>query len=304
MRNRMNVLNPLLLVSGLIYLAVPSAGCGGGGTTDPGGDPGGGNPPQNATVNLDIRGLTGSEGAMEVRYAIADAPVSRAAESVIPRAALLQYCTTVGSSGSCPITVPVGKFLSLYAYEGFEGVYTPTAVIIPVNQAWHEFVSFSGDCSQSGVLTQGDCGLSVTQAKTYNIRADFTAMPEVRIMMHGQTSFRILPITVRTILQMPAAGKTKPQGASGGPFPTLAIGGQTWFPFGTEVQLEATPTNQAQFIRWEGCKTGTGGSLPLCTLPQPAAGSPSVVRLFHEYWQCPNGSIADAPATNCTKVRP
>jgi hypothetical protein len=123
-------------------------------------------------------------------------------------------------------------------------------------------------------------------------------------MMHGEVSFRILPITVRTLLQMPAAGRSLPQGFSGGPFPTLAIGAQVWFPFGTEVQLEALPKNQAQFIRWEGCKTGTGGTLPLCSLPQPAAGSPAVVRVFHEYWQCPNGSIADGPAANCTKVRP
>ncbi|MEQ1691967.1 MAG: hypothetical protein ABMA00_11815 [Gemmatimonas sp.] len=295
--------SPILLVA--LLVTVPLSGCGGGGSTNPGTPPGGGGLPQNANVHLEIRGLTGSEGAMEVRYAIANAAVTRAAESVIPRAALLQYCTTVGSTGSCDITVPVGQFVSLYAYEGFDGVYTPTTVIIPMNKYWHEFVTFSGDCGQSGGLLHGDCGVNVTQAKTYNVRADFTAMPEVRVMQHGMTGYRISPITVRTLLQMPAAGRTVPQGASGGPFPALALGSQVWFPFGTEVNLVAQQVNQSRFIRWEGCKTGTGGTDPSCTLPQATSGgAPAVVRLFHEYYQCANGSIADAPSANCTLVRP
>lgn len=293
---------PVSCVAGILLV-----GCTSGGTDpepNPGGNPGGNPPlPQNATVRLEIRGLTGAEGAMEVRYAIASGPVTRAAESVIPRAALLQYCTTVGSSGSCDITVPVGQFVSLYAYEGYAGTHYTTPNPIALPKEAHEFVAFSGDCSQSGGLLQGDCGVNVTQAKTYNVRADFTSMPEYRIMMHGATAFDIT-ITVRNMLVMPIVNRSPTPGGSGGLVGTPTLNSQGWYPFGTEVKLVAKPNNQGQFIRWEGCKTGTGGTNPTCIVAQSTSGgTPATVRIFSQYWQCPVG-VADGPSPNCMLVRP
>ncbi len=292
-------------------LAVGMYGCTGGSKSDMGTGPDEEQkkPPGNqmATVRLEIRGLTGNEGAMEVRFAVASGPVSRAAESVIPRQALLQYCTTVGSTGSCDITVPVGQFVSLYAYEGYAGTHFVTSGAIAIPKEAHEFVNFSGECSQSGPLVRGDCGVAATEARTYNVRADFTSMPEYRITIHGYTAFDIA-ITTRDMLQMPVKNLSPPPGSSGGPAGTPALIAQGWYPIGSEVRFTAKPNNQAQFVRWEGsCRFGTGGTEPLCILQETASGGPPAgLRLFHEYWQCPNGSIADgiAPGSNCVKVRP
>jgi hypothetical protein len=298
-----------------------AAACGGGGTTsntreqdgqpDAGGDDetgGGGQTGEsgNALVHLEILGLTGGEGAMEVRYAIADELISRADESMIPRPAQIQYCTTVDSTGSCDISVPVGKAITFYAYEGYEGsYYVTTSGILPVPAEAHEFVSFGGDCSETGALRHGDCGLRAESARTYDVRAEFTSMPEFRVEIHGATAFDI-EVEVRDLLHMPVENRSPPKGAGGGTAASPIVISQAWFPFGTETTLTAQPSNMAQFIRWEGCKTGTGGTDPVCVVAQSTSGgTPAVVRLFHEYWVCPGtAGVADGPGPNCTKQTP
>jgi len=242
---------------------------------------------------------------MEVRYTIADALVARADESVIPRRSLLEYCVTDGSTGTCEISVPVGKSISFYAYEGYAGsYYVTTSGIIPVPKEAHEFVTFSGDCSQTGVLLKGDCGLRAEAAHTYNVRADFTSMPEFRVEILGATAFEI-ETEVRDLLQLPVQNRSPAKGGHGGTAGTPSVIAQAWFPFDTETTLTAKPANQAQFVRWEGCKTGSGGSNPICVVAQSTSGgTPAVMRLFHEYWLCPNGAVGDGPAPNCTKQTP
>jgi hypothetical protein len=258
-----------------------------------------------ALVRLEIQGLTGNEGAMEVRYVVADELISRADESAIPRPAPLQYCTTVGSSGSCDISLPVGKSVTFYAYEGYAGsYYVTTSGILPLPEEAHEFVSFEGDCSGTGVLRQGDCGLRAESARTYEVRAEFTSMPEFRVEIHGATAFDI-ELEVRDLLQLPVQNRTPPRGAGGGTTGSPSVIAQAWFPFGTETTLTAKATNMAQFLRWEGCKTGTGGTDPVCVVAQSTSGgAPAVVRLFHEYWLCPNGAVGDGRDVNCTKQTP
>jgi hypothetical protein len=258
-----------------------------------------------ALVRLEIVGLTGNEGAMEVRYTIADEFISRADESSIPRPSQLQYCTTTGDSGSCDISVPVGKSVTFYAYEGYEGsYYVTTSGILPVPKEAHEFVSFSGDCSETGVLLRGDCGLRAEAARSYEVRAEFTSMPEFRVEIHGATAFDI-EVEVRDLLHMPVENRSPPRGSGGGTSGSPQTIAQAWFPFGTETTLTAQPANQAQFVRWEGCKTGTGGSDPVCSVARSTSGgAPAVVGLFHEYWLCANGAVGDGPSPNCTKQVP
>jgi len=265
-------------------------------------DPG----PGNALVRLNIRGVTGLERAMEVRYAIADAPITRAAESVIPRPAPISYCITVLATGTCDIIVPIGKSLSLYAYEGFDGAFK---VVAPMNGFtlegnMHEFVVFTGECLQAQGFLPGDCSVTPTVSRTYVVGADFSIMPTFRVYSTGKTGAEG-PITARDVRGMPVRENIFSEGGTGGSSNTETLIGEGAFAVGTEITLFASLfINQAMFIRWEGCKTGTGGTQLNCTLPSSTPGAaPATVRIFGEYWQCAQG-IADGPGTGCNKIRP
>lgn len=261
---------------------------------------------QNPIVRINIRGLTGLEGAMEVRYTVANTPLTRAAESTIPRPSPIQYCVTVGSTGTCDITVPIGKSISLFAYEGSDGAVKQVAPGngFTLEKTMHEFVAFTGgDCVQPAGFLTGDCVVTPTTARTYVVGADFTILPTYRIYSTGMTTASGT-VTARPVLGLPVRANIFTVAGTGGSSATEVVVTEGAFAFGTVVTLTATNRNQAQFIRWEGCKTGTGGTNPTCTLPQSTSGAaPATVRLFGEYWQCAVG-IADAPGSGCTKVRP
>jgi hypothetical protein len=208
---------------------------------------------------------------------------------------------------TCDEIVPLGKVLSIYAYEGFDGAVHPTGAGNPFNfqGIMHEFVGFQGnDCLQPTGFLPGDCAITVSAARTYTVTVDFTVHPRFRIYSTGMTSAQGI-VDARDILGLPVRANIFTAAGTGGSSSSEVLVTEGAFPFGTEITLVAQPVNQAQFVRWEGCKTGTGGTNPTCTLPSSTSGAtPATVRLFGEYWQCANNTIADAPGAGCTKITP
>jgi hypothetical protein len=136
------------------------------------------------------------------------------------------------------------------------------------------------------------------------VGADFTVVPTFRIYSTGMTH-AAGTVKARNVLGLPVRANIFTVAGTGGTSATEVVVTEGAFPLGTEITLTATPVNQAQFIRWEGCKTGTGGTNPTCTLPASTSGAaPATVRLFGEYWNCGTSGIADAPGPGCTKIRP
>jgi hypothetical protein len=243
---------------------------------------------------------------MEVRYAVASGPITRAAESVIPRPAPIQYCISVGSTQTCEVLVPIGQSITLYAYEGFDGTITPVAPGngFTLQGIMHEFVSFTGnDCLQPVGFQPSECAVTPTTARVHTVRADFTIMPTFRVRSIGMTGASGT-VTARDVRGLPVRPNIFTEAGIGGSSNTDVVVAEGAFAFGTEITLTAQPRNQAKFIRWEGCKTGTGGTNPTCTLPSSVSGTaPATVKIVGEYWQCAVG-IADGPGSGCTLIRP
>ena len=205
-------------VAVMLLLSTVAACGGGGGSTDPDGNGGGGGGGGDgvARLVLTIEGQAGTERDMTVRYVIADGPTTRAAASAI-------LPTPFGCFSDvdpvCPIDVPVGKTISLFAIEG-EGYVAGDAgngrPVPPPDPLRHEFVSYVGDCETSATL--GDCVLHVTADREYNIRAQFAEIRRSYSRSQGPDRWRIsspfaiaspFPIA-RTRTRRPGAALVRP----------------------------------------------------------------------------------------------
>ena len=147
----------------------------------------------------------------------------------------------------------------------------------------HEFVAIEGgDCTQPVGFLTGECAIGATAARTYTVTVDFTIQPRFRIYSTGETHAEGT-VTARDLLGLPVRPDIFTEAGTGGISSTEALVTEGAFPFGTEITLTAQTVNQAHFIRWEGCKTGTGGTNPTCTLPSSTSGAtPATVRIFGE----------------------
>lgn len=293
----------LAVVFASVLVACPEGKNDGVTPTDPGG-----NPPGNGQVVLTIRGQAGTERDMIVRYVIADGATSRAAAAAITP-------TPFGCFSDidpvCTITVPVGKTITFFAIEGEGVVVGGGQAMAPPDPLRHEFVSYFGDCATNVGL--GDCGLPVTAARQYNVRADFAQMRAVVFRLHGAGALRYR-YTTRDRLAFPNRPylNTNPDCCAGGgapfvPAQPLVYG---YLPTGSTVTAtrQTVGSGLSQFIQWSGpCNPG-GGVEASCTLVAGGAPTPTVTALF-EYYDCGSMGLSDGgtgttPPPGCTKVRP
>lgn len=282
------------------------AACGNDGPTDPDDDD---DDDGIARVTLTIAGLVGTEKDMAVRFVIADGPTSRATASVPP----LPFGCFSDVDPVCPIDVPVGKTLSLFAIEG-EGYVAGDAgngrPVPPPDPLRHEFVRFVGDCATNAVL--GDCVLHVTQDRNYAIRADFAQMQKVIFGIEGAGALKY-SFTARDRIAMPNSPyqNTNPGCCAGSgvsvPAAPVVYG---YLPTGSTVTAtrQTVGNGLSQFIQWDKACTAGGGIEPSCTQIVGPTPTPFAIAKF-EYYDCgpqglTDGGTGETPPPGCTKIRP
>jgi hypothetical protein len=261
-----------------------------------------------ASLKLTLRGLTGRESLMNVRFNIGSQVLARGSAAAV--LSQLHSCTTDTASLVCTSAVPVGDIVSLFAVEASDGSAVPLhgATSVPAEPtSITEFVQFTGDCQLLNNVGFGDCAVVTSAAREYDVEADFSLMNTVVFNAIGAGMFTV-SVHARDQLAIP----TLPNGiqtAGPGTY-NFIIGGQAaptqvdWLPIGSTVSVTAAGENQAQFLKWTGCTSGGGNA---CTLTTPtAAASPvaATATAFFQYWNCGNNTYADGPATGCTLVNP
>ncbi len=297
-------------VTALLILGTLVGCSGNGGPSDPDGDPDDDTGDGVARVVLTIAGLVGTERDMTVRYVVADGPTTRAAASAMQPTPFGCFSEI---NPTCPVDVPVGKTITLFAIEG-EGVVAGDAgngrPVPPPDPLRHEFVSFVGDCQTSATL--GDCVLHVTADRQYNVRGEFSQMPLVTFGIEGAGALAY-EYTVRDRIAFPNRPylNTTPGCCAGaGVYVPAAPVVYAYLPTGSMVTAtrHVAGSGLSQFIQWDKACTVGGGVEGSCTWVVGPTPPPSATAKF-EYYDCGNLGLTDGgtgpnPPQGCTKIRP
>jgi hypothetical protein len=224
---------------------------------------------------------------------------------------------------SCEYTIPKGRSVTLIAAEGSGDVdgdlRSPGAADTAHSASFVQFVGYTSNCVSTG--ESGACAFVANDDIT-TVRAEFRYMTQVTVYQVGAAALDFYISAATPPLRLPGDGVINIDGVGcwfitqsppGHCDNVHAIGADPVHRFTVRLPRNSVmlvlPGDGAQsfFRRWDGpCIPSAGGIDCLVSASSgDTAGTPIVLTLKYEYWQCPSGvSDHDDPPGTCTLVQP
>lgn len=223
---------------------------------------------------------------------------------------------------TCEYPIPKGRSVTLIAAEGPGDVDGDLRAPDPADTAhsttFVQFVGYSPNCVSTG--ESGACAFVANDDVT--VRAEFRYMTQVVVYQIGAAALDFYLAAATPPLRLPGDGVIDIDGVGcsliAESLPrhcdsVRMIGGDPVHRFTIRLPRNSmalvVPGDGAQtfFRGWDGpCLSSAGGiDCLVSTSSGDTAGTPIVLTLKYEYWQCPSGvSDHDDPPGSCTLVRP